>query len=221
MEPDNTTTVTPLDLEENESAHGDTTNNEMLASLFHRAVKFMMRAHHHQGHAEHAQMRVLAILQQNDPMNQRELQKMLHVRSASLSELLGKLEARNFIARSRDDRDKRNFVISLTEEGAVVATTVNSVRQQSFDAIFTALSGSERAQLAELLRKVIASMEQHITEHHSGHGHEHGDHEHGHMHRHGYHAHGRERHLHNLGEGEYRGRGKRFPHGRGRGRDDA
>lgn len=175
----------------------DGASTEMLASLFHRAAKLMMRAHHRQGHAEHAQMRVLAILKQNEPISQRELLDILNVRSASLSELLGKLEHRNLIRRNRDGQDKRSVIITLTEQGSAAAAAAESARRQSFDAIFATLSEDERTQFAGALRKIITSMEQHLVEHHT-----HGEHGGGHMRGHG----------HDLRECE---RGRRGPHGPG------
>ncbi|MDR3088481.1 MAG: MarR family transcriptional regulator [Desulfobulbaceae bacterium] len=160
----------------------NTVSSENLAGLFHQALRFMMRAHHHEGHAEHAQMRVLALIKDAEPMNQRDLLEKLHVRSASLSELLAKLERRNLISRARDERDKRNFIITLTEEGAAATLAVGPSRQRHTDAIFAALSADERGQLARLLEKVVASLEQHVSEYHHDGG-EGGHDERGHHHR--------------------------------------
>ncbi|MDR3176728.1 MAG: MarR family transcriptional regulator [Desulfovibrio sp.] len=151
MEIDDRTSV--ADLDAFAAADGET-----LAFLFHRAVRAMMRAHHHQGHASHAQMHVLAILRQAGAMNQRELIRMLNVRSASLSELLGKLEGRGLITRIGDERDRRNVVVSITEQGAAAVKGAKDARQRGFDAVFGALSENERGQLAKLLRKVVASL---------------------------------------------------------------
>lgn len=158
-------------------------SSENLALLFHRAVKFMARAHHHHGHAEHAQMHVLALLRDRNSMNQRELQEMLNVRSASLSEILGKLEHRGFIRRELDGQDRRNFVITVTGEGCDAVATGEDARRKSADALFASLSGNERRQLSELLDKIIRALEESTSEH----GHH--DHEMGRLHGHGRHGH--------------------------------
>lgn len=189
-------------------------DGEGLSALFHRAAKFMMRMHHHQGHAEHAQMRILAILMHHEPMNQKDLLEMLHVRSASLSEILAKLEHRGLISRSRDERDKRSAVITLTGQGRVLAAEGGEARKQGMGAVFGALSESEREQFAGLLRKVIDSLEQHVPDHHGRHGHERGrGHMRGHCGRHMHEHGGREgfgRHSHERGrDGErHCGRGR-------------
>ncbi|MDR1396138.1 MAG: MarR family winged helix-turn-helix transcriptional regulator [Desulfarculales bacterium] len=201
-------------MEADSRADADSVNNETLAVLFHRACKFMMRAHHRQGYVEHAQMRLLAIVQRNAPMNQRELLEMLHVRSASLSELLEKLERRNFISRGYDQRDKRHVIITLTEQGAAAATAGAAAGKQSFDAIFAALSQSERRQLAGLLEKIIVSMERQVACHHSSHDYE-GERGQGHSHQHG---HGRHRPGDPGGEVPS---GRHGPGRKRRGRNDA
>jgi DNA-binding MarR family transcriptional regulator len=198
-----------------DSANGGITHG-LLASLFHRAARFMMRAHHHQGHAEHAQRHVLAILKRSEPMSQRELLEMLNVRSSSLSELLGKLEQRSFIRRERDEEDKRNVIITLTAEGA--AASAESAGQQSTDALFAALSEDEREQLAGLLRKVIASLEQYAADQPQRHAHG-GEEERLNCHTHGHGGGEEERwrhHAHERGERAFHGWG-----GRWKGRDDA
>jgi DNA-binding MarR family transcriptional regulator len=147
-------------------------NSENLAVLFHRAVKFMARVHHHQGHAEHAQMRVLSLLKDRHSMNQRALQEMLNVRSASLSEILSKLEHRGFIERKRDEEDKRNSVITVTEQGSLNVAATEDIRRESAKTLFASLSEDERQQLAELLEKVVRALEKDTSECADHHGHE-------------------------------------------------
>ena len=134
-------------------------SSEKLAALFYRAFTFMARAHHHQGHAEHAQMRLLALFSNRNSISQRELLETLQVRSASLSEILDKLEHRGLIRRERDEQDKRAVVVTVTGQGSAVAATGEGVRRKSADALFASLSGEERRRLAELLDKVVRAWE--------------------------------------------------------------
>lgn len=157
------------------------TDTETLASLFHRAAHLIMRTHHHHGNAEHAQMRILSIIKDNEPMSQKKLLDELGIRSASLSELLGKLERRGLISRSRDVQDKRNLIISCTKEGSSLVKSIKSTRKESFDDIFSVLSESEQEQLAKLLSKLFTSMERHLAEHHPHHDHK-TDHRHSRRH---------------------------------------
>lgn len=219
-----------------------TMSNETLAALFRHATHFMARVYHMQGHARHAQSNILNILGQRNSMSQRELLEELNVRSASLSELLAKLERGGLITRERDEEDKRSFIITMTEQGKAAAASMDEDRPAGAEALFAPLSAEEKQQLGELLAKLLAALEDQHPEiarspHHGhgrhGHGHhgregrgrgchghgghEHGDHEHGaHEHGpHGHHEHGR-RHGRGDGPGGEAGHPERGPRRRPR-----
>jgi DNA-binding MarR family transcriptional regulator len=156
---------------------------EYLTGLFRHALKVMSRAHHSQGHAQQAQARVLVILKEKEPMSQSELMEMLDVRSASLSEILAKLERNGFITRERSDQDKRNFIISVTDQGRTIAEGHKREYMENAETIFAALSAAERQQLGALLEKIITALENGILGHDTEHEHEFG-------HRYGHHGHG-------------------------------
>jgi DNA-binding MarR family transcriptional regulator len=160
-----------------------TMSGEALVGLFRRALKAMSRAHHNRGNTQHAQAKVLAILKEREPMSQRDLMEMLNVRSASLSEILAKLERNDLITRERSDQDKRNFIISVTEQGRVMAEEHKKEHLKNAEAIFAPLSEVERRQLGGLLEKIITSLEKDAPDHDA-------EHEHGFGHRHGHHGHG-------------------------------
>ena len=223
-------------MENNQSLEQGGLSHEGLMVLFHRVARFMVRAHHHHGHgAEHAQEHVLVMLNSKGATSQRDLQELMHVRSASLSELLGKLERRGFIARERDEDDRRNYVITVTETGREFAGKSEDARRESAAAIFAPLDTEERRQLADLLQKLLNAWEKDMEEHgelRGGHGrcgharfHGHGrprphgmDHE-GHHHDHPaeYADHG---HGHEDGHGRGSGRGRAHGRGRGMGNDE-
>jgi DNA-binding MarR family transcriptional regulator len=173
-------------MNENNAALDTSVTNETLAALFHRAVKLMVRMHHHQGHAGHAQAHILAMLKAHGSINQRELLEMHNVRSTSLSELLGKLENRGFITRARDEQDKRNFIITATEQGKAATEVHEDARQKNADALFASLSDEDRQKLGELLGKLVNAWEEKFAGLDSQHECGHGRHIHGHEHGHGY-----------------------------------
>jgi DNA-binding MarR family transcriptional regulator len=138
---------------------------EALLGLFRRFLKAMSRYHHTHGSTQHAQGHVLAILKERENMGQRHLMEMLNVRSASLSEILAKLERNGLIARERSDQDKRNFIISVTEEGRAMAEEHKAERHKNAETIFASLSDAERGHLAELLGKILISLEKDHPDH--------------------------------------------------------
>lgn len=64
---------------------------------------------------------VLKTLLLQGEMTQRELLELLHTSSASLSEVLGKLEREGLIERGRSEADKRQLEVCLTDAGKVAA----------------------------------------------------------------------------------------------------
>lgn len=146
----------------NETEKNATSGMDLL-TLMHDAVKNIARAHHRRGHAHHAQQRVLSVLFHRPPpgsISQRELLEELGVRSASLSELLSKLERGGLIERKRDQADRRNFIIHLTAEGRAESSKHGDELGDYAEAIFKNFSTEEREQFGALLRKLYLSLEE-------------------------------------------------------------
>jgi DNA-binding MarR family transcriptional regulator len=143
-----------------ETRKPESCSDEQLLHLFRRAAKCLMRGHHHRhGSGGHAQGHVLAILGESESISQRELLERLHVRSASLSELLIKLEKSGAIVRRRSERDRRNFLLQLTEQGRVELAEHRRRRRQSTELLFSALSDEERESLSTLLSRLTDAWE--------------------------------------------------------------
>lgn len=130
-----------------------------LITLLHHAVKTMGRARHRHGRFPHAQRRILSVLSEK-PMEQRELLDTLDVRSSSLSEVLAKLEQNGLILRERDPRDKRGFVVSLTDAGKAEVSGYERDARLNADAVFSAFSDEERAKLRTLLVKLNTGLDE-------------------------------------------------------------
>jgi DNA-binding MarR family transcriptional regulator len=138
-----------------------------LLYLFRRAAKWMTRghvsdqAHGHLYHdpARHAQGHILSILDASEHLGQRELLERLHIRSASLSELLFKLEKNGDIIRRRSERDRRNFILHPTEQGRMKVAEHHRHRQQSAERLFSILSDAERESLTALLTRLLDAWE--------------------------------------------------------------
>jgi DNA-binding MarR family transcriptional regulator len=135
-------------------------SDEQLLHLFRRAAKWMVRGHHHRhGAGGHAQGHILAILGESERLGQRELLELLHIRSASLSELLIKLEKNGSIVRQRSDEDRRHFLLQLTEQGRAELAEHRRRRRQNAAGLFSVLSDEERESLAALLTRLVDAWE--------------------------------------------------------------
>ena len=72
------------------------------------------------------QRRVLAILLEKGPLSQRELMELAGIRSASLSELMAKLETGGYVVRFPNPSDRRSITVALTEAGVAAAERFGS-----------------------------------------------------------------------------------------------
>jgi DNA-binding MarR family transcriptional regulator len=125
--------------------------------------------HHRRG--KDSQQRILAILTGRGTMTQRDLTGVLDVRSASVSEILSKVESDGFILRSKNEADKRNVDVVLTESGRAEAARIDARRGELVQQMFSCLTAEEKTSLAALLEKLLTSWRE--LDDRSCHGHHH------------------------------------------------
>ena len=94
---------------------------------------------------------VLKTLLLQGEMTQRELLELLHTSSASLSEVLGKLEREGLIERGRSEADKRQLEVSLTDAGKVAAAEMVSEEQEFEEKSLDFLTQEEKVDLLNRL----------------------------------------------------------------------
>lgn len=143
-----------------QQSSGAPATDETLAALFRHAFRLMGRAHHRHDHSRHAQDLVLSLVARGGSMTQRELLELLDVRSASLSEVLAKLERQGLVTRERDPADRRGYVVFVTQQGRVQAEEQHESRREGASPLFACLDQTERETLVGLLRKLIANLEE-------------------------------------------------------------
>ncbi|MEF2876863.1 MAG: MarR family transcriptional regulator [Blautia sp.] len=131
-------------------------DDETIVSLFfeiekldqrYMAVRKNTKLHGGQYHC------ILCLFYHGD-MKQSRLAEMLDVRSTSLSELLGKLEAKGLVKREPSPQDKRTFQVSLTPAGIELAQKYDITRAKSHHIMVSRLSPEEKAQFYSLLTKI-------------------------------------------------------------------
>ena len=136
------------------------------------------------------QSKLLLLVLEREPVGQKELVELLDVRPSSLSELLQKLEAKGLVDRTPDQQDRRNMLVSLTEQGRELAAQLSASKGALEAGVFSALSQEEQAQLSQILAKVTARWQELLSgeeepphppvpPHHGPHG-PHSHHPHGH-----------------------------------------
>lgn len=138
---------------------------------------------HIAGHADRrfrGQGRILHILSQQQEMSQKELQEAMQVEAGSLSEIMGKMEAKGILERKKDDNDRRRMLVQLTEAGRKAALESMKDTNTGKD-MFQVLSEEEQQQLKEILVKLLKQWKEDFAK--EGHGRQNG-HRHGGDHQH-------------------------------------
>jgi len=142
---------------------------------------------HHRKGVKQGRSKVLNILKKEKKLTQRELQEKLEIRSASLSELLSKMEASGVIARTQNEADKRTVDVVLTEKGEKACKEQAGGFLAASQELFGGLTDEEQEQLQSILAKLLAAWQpgEGETPGHGREGHHQGKH-HGHAHHNGH-----------------------------------
>lgn len=132
-----------------------------LFALYHSiARRFLRRAMSH-GSCAHSnplrgQGQVIALLKQRDGLSTREMAELMDIRTASLNELLVKLEAKGLIKRCKSDTDGRVTIARLTEAGRAVEQTPFLNEMSGY---YTELTEEEKRALITLLSRIEEAAE--------------------------------------------------------------
>ena len=112
---------------------------------------------HHRGRRGGGQGGILALLAEQESIDQKDLQNLLQIQPGSVSEILTKLEQKGLIIREKNEDDRRRSVIRLTEMGRK-ALEGQTKRVNEAD-MFAVLSKEEQEELKILLKKLLDSWE--------------------------------------------------------------
>mgnify|MGYP001485171170 CR=1 FL=1 len=117
----------------------------------------------HGGSGRHGQNRILALLMMQDGETQHNIAYLLGIRPQSLTQALDTLEKESFIERRQDEQDKRASRVFLTDKGRGRAKKVSEDRKAYADDAFSMLTEEEHAQLATILGKINASIDEDLS----------------------------------------------------------
>ena len=110
------------------------------------------------------QGRLLILLNLHGALTQRELIELTGRRSATLSEQLDGMEKSGLISRCKNEQDKRNVDVELTELGKKAAIEAMQNRQAYADELFAAMPQRKKQQLAGLLDSLLHTWDIPINE---------------------------------------------------------
>lgn len=100
----------------------------------------------------------MMVLWDKKQMNVKTLGEYLYLDSGTLTPVLKKLEAKNFIRRSRDKEDERNLCVSITDEGEMLKEKAAGIPDKISHCVN--LTKEEAEQLYRLLYKTLGDLSQ-------------------------------------------------------------
>ena len=104
------------------------------------------------------QFLVLSILWEEDGLKVNEIGKRLYLDSGTLTPLLKKLEAMNFVKRQRGETDERTVHVELTYPGKSLQTKVKEV-MEPLNEKFIEASELKLPELNQTLQEMLVSIE--------------------------------------------------------------
>lgn len=98
---------------------------------------------------------VLVALRDFGPMAQYEIADRLDVDRSQVVGFVDRLEHKEYVVRTRDARDRRRVLVSITADGVAAERRVTETALSVQEVVFEVLSPAEREQLMTLLRRVL------------------------------------------------------------------
>ena len=99
--------------------------------------------------------RVLLALSDDGPLSQAELGRRLAIDRSDVAAIAAELEQRELLARTRDERDRRRNVVTITPAGEAALARMDKAIAAAQTTLLAPLSSAEQRQLSELLGRLI------------------------------------------------------------------
>jgi DNA-binding MarR family transcriptional regulator len=128
------------------------------SALLQRELEQVFREHGLTG----ADFDVLATLRRSGApyrLSPGELSRSTMVTTGGMTKRLDRLAARGLIRRESDPHDRRGLLVSLTDEGHALVDRAVEDHLRNEERLLAGLSAETRAQLVELLRELLLSLD--------------------------------------------------------------
>ncbi len=106
-----------------------------------------------------AQWLVLTRLHRRPGASQSELSEMLEVEKATAGRMIDRLEAKGWVVRKADPRDRRINRLYLTDEAERTHKAIRPIAEATVDDALAGLSARQRATLTDLMGRVKSELQ--------------------------------------------------------------
>ncbi|HCD2873349.1 TPA: MarR family transcriptional regulator [Staphylococcus aureus] len=97
---------------------------------------------------------VLMAIENDEKLNIKKLGERVFLDSGTLTPLLKKLEKKDYVVRTREEKDERNLQISLTEQGKVIKSPLAEISVKVFNEFN--ISEREASDIVNNLRNFVS-----------------------------------------------------------------
>lgn len=103
-----------------------------------------------------AQLKVLRIIRRGDDTAV-ALCRHLSIHSACMTRMLDRLERKGLIVRTRDDQDRRQIRLALTDKGEAMSSVLPTMEVAAMNEFTEGLTAEEVSRLESLLEKMLSA----------------------------------------------------------------
>jgi DNA-binding MarR family transcriptional regulator len=100
-------------------------------------------------------MGVLQVVAAREPVSQREVSEALLLDPSDVVTLVDILERAGLVERRRDPADRRRYALEVTPRGQLAVVRLREINRETDEDLLAPLDEAERAQLAELIARVV------------------------------------------------------------------
>lgn len=108
---------------------------------------------------EHGEIATLALISLNPGISQNDLAAKVVLKKSAVTQLIKSLEQRGLVSRRKSSTDRRYNALTLTPEGARRHAALIERIERQHDAVLAPFSHKERAELFQVLGRLLASLE--------------------------------------------------------------
>ncbi|HUT12592.1 MAG TPA: MarR family transcriptional regulator [Thermoguttaceae bacterium] len=124
-----------------------------------RAIDLHSRILLHKSGLTIPQLAVLKSIQRLQPISVGAIARDIHLSQATVTGILGRLEERGILIRTRGDRDRRNVVVRLTDDGTELVREAPSLLQDRFHDELAKLQEWEQTMILATLQRIASMMD--------------------------------------------------------------
>jgi DNA-binding MarR family transcriptional regulator len=102
-------------------------------------------------HVTPTQLRILVLVERTPGTNLSTIAEALDVHPSNATRAVDRLVRAGFVARTESERDRRNLVLTITDEGEALLHRVMKHRRQAFERVLRQMDPDDRESLAAAL----------------------------------------------------------------------